>query len=103
MSYWSANWTPSWIRIYPRVLPDPRRPARRVSRRARAGERSRSAAPNTTGIAIDRQQTITSDDAIDLAEIPKSLAILGSGAVGVEFASIFRRFGSEVTLIELLP
>ena len=35
--------------------------------------------------------------------MPKSLAILGSGAVGVEFASIFRRFGSEVTLIELLP
>ena len=34
---------------------------------------------------------------------PKSLAILGSGAVGVEFASIFRRFGSEVTILELLP
>src|SRR3954462_7070684 len=35
--------------------------------------------------------------------IPKSIAIMGSGAVGVEFASIFRRFGSDVTLIELLP
>jgi dihydrolipoamide dehydrogenase len=35
--------------------------------------------------------------------VPKSIAIMGSGAVGVEFASIFRRFGSEVTLIELLP
>ena len=35
--------------------------------------------------------------------MPKSIAIMGSGAVGVEFASIFRRFGSEVTLIELLP
>jgi dihydrolipoamide dehydrogenase len=35
--------------------------------------------------------------------IPKSIAIMGSGAVGVEFASIFRRFGSEVTIIELLP
>ena len=35
--------------------------------------------------------------------MPKSLVILGSGAVGVEFASIFRRFGSEVTIIELLP
>jgi dihydrolipoamide dehydrogenase len=35
--------------------------------------------------------------------VPKSLIILGSGAVGVEFASIFRRFGSDVTLIELLP
>jgi dihydrolipoamide dehydrogenase len=35
--------------------------------------------------------------------IPKSIVIMGSGAVGVEFASIFRRFGSEVTIIELLP
>jgi dihydrolipoamide dehydrogenase len=35
--------------------------------------------------------------------VPKSIAIMGSGAVGVEFASIFHRFGSEVTLIELLP
>jgi dihydrolipoamide dehydrogenase len=55
------------------------------------------------GIEIDRQQIITSDEAIHLPVVPKSIAILGSGAVGVEFASIFRRFGSEVTLIELLP
>ena len=53
------------------------------------------------GITIDRTQIITSDEAINLAAIPKSMAIMGSGAVGVEFASIFRRFGSEVTLIEL--
>ena len=33
----------------------------------------------------------------------KSITILGSGAVGVEFASIFRRFGSDVTIVELLP
>ena len=55
------------------------------------------------GIEIDRTRIITSDDAIGLKEIPKSIVILGSGAVGVEFASIFRRFGSEVTIIELLP
>ena len=55
------------------------------------------------GITLDGKQIITSDEAIHLAEVPKSLAILGSGAVGVEFASIFRRFGSEVTLVELLP
>lgn len=55
------------------------------------------------GIEIDRKRIITSDEAIGLKEIPKSIAIMGSGAVGVEFASIFRRFGSEVTLIELLP
>jgi len=55
------------------------------------------------GIAIDRKRIITSDEAIGLKDIPKSIVILGSGAVGVEFASIFRRFGSEVTIIELLP
>jgi dihydrolipoamide dehydrogenase len=54
------------------------------------------------GIEIDRKRIITSDEAIGLKEVPKSIVILGSGAVGVEFASIFRRFGSEVTIIELL-
>jgi dihydrolipoamide dehydrogenase len=55
------------------------------------------------GIAIDGKRIITSDEAIHLAAVPKSLVILGSGAVGVEFASIYRRFGSEVTVVELLP
>ncbi|HVH58663.1 MAG TPA: FAD-dependent oxidoreductase, partial [Vicinamibacterales bacterium] len=55
------------------------------------------------GIEIDRKRIITSDEAIHLKEIPKSIVIMGSGAVGVEFGSIFRRFGSEVTIIELLP
>jgi dihydrolipoamide dehydrogenase len=55
------------------------------------------------GIEIDRKRIITSDEAIAMKAIPKSIAIMGSGAVGVEFASIFRRFGSDVTIIELLP
>ena len=55
------------------------------------------------GIEIDRKRIITSDEAINMKAIPKSIVIMGSGAVGVEFASIFRRFGSEVTVIELLP
>jgi dihydrolipoyl dehydrogenase len=55
------------------------------------------------GVAIDRRRIITSDEAIGLKEVPTSIVILGSGAVGVEFASIFRRFGSEVTIVELLP
>ena len=55
------------------------------------------------GIEIDRKRIITSDEAIGMKAVPKSIAIMGSGAVGVEFASIFRRFGSEVTIIELLP
>jgi dihydrolipoyl dehydrogenase len=62
-----------------------------------------SAPRSVPGIEIDRTRIITSDEAIHLKEVPKSLAILGSGAVGVEFASIFRRFGSEVTILELLP
>ena len=55
------------------------------------------------GIVIDRKRIITSDEAIGLKVVPKTIVILGSGAVGVEFASIFRRFGSDVTIIELLP
>jgi dihydrolipoamide dehydrogenase len=54
------------------------------------------------GITIDGKRIITSDEAIHLTSVPKSLVILGSGAVGVEFASIYRRFGSEVTVVELL-
>jgi dihydrolipoamide dehydrogenase len=55
------------------------------------------------GVTIDHTRIITSDEAIHLGEVPKSIAILGSGAVGVEFASIFNRFGSKVTIVELLP
>ena len=55
------------------------------------------------GVEIDRKRIITSDEAIHLREVPKAVAIMGSGAVGVEFASIFRRFGSAVTILELLP
>lgn len=62
-----------------------------------------SAPRSVPGVEIDRTRIITSDEAIGLKEIPRSIVILGSGAVGVEFASIFRRFGSDVILIELLP
>jgi dihydrolipoamide dehydrogenase len=62
-----------------------------------------SYARSVPGIEIDHSRIITSDDAIALTEVPASLAIMGSGAVGVEFASIYRRFGSAVTVIELLP
>jgi dihydrolipoamide dehydrogenase len=55
------------------------------------------------GIEVDRKKIIFSDEAIHLGAVPKSIAIMGSGAVGVEFASIFKSYGSEVTVIELLP
>jgi dihydrolipoamide dehydrogenase len=62
-----------------------------------------SAPRSVPGIEIDRERIITSDEAINLREIPRAIVILGSGAVGVEFASIFSRFGSAVTVVELLP
>jgi len=55
------------------------------------------------GITLDGKRIITSDEAVQLKEVPKSIVIMGSGAVGVEFGSIFRRFGSDVTIVELLP
>lgn len=62
-----------------------------------------STARTVPGVVIDRGRIITSDEAIGLKEVPKSIVILGAGAVGVEFASIFRRYGSDVTIVELLP
>jgi dihydrolipoamide dehydrogenase len=62
-----------------------------------------SAPRGVPGIEIDHQRIITSDEAIHLKEVPRSIVIMGSGAVGVEFASIFNRFGSDVTIVELLP
>jgi dihydrolipoamide dehydrogenase len=62
-----------------------------------------SAPRSVPGIDIDHTRIITSDEAVGLREVPASIAIMGSGAVGVEFASIFRRFGSQVTILELLP
>ncbi len=52
---------------------------------------------------IDGKHIITSDHLLDIEDIPKRLAVLGAGAVGTEFASIFSRFGSETHLIEMLP
>ena len=62
-----------------------------------------SAPRGVPGIEIDRTRIITSDEAIGLRDVPNTLVIMGSGAVGVEFASIFSRFGSDVTIVELLP
>jgi dihydrolipoamide dehydrogenase len=62
-----------------------------------------SAPRSVPGVTIDHGRIITSDEAIHLKEVPGSIVILGSGAVGVEFASIFNRFGSKVTVVELLP
>lgn len=52
---------------------------------------------------FDGKRVISSDDAVTLNEIPKSLIIIGAGVTGCEFACIFRGFGSEVTILEMLP
>lgn len=55
------------------------------------------------GVEIDGRQVITSREALVLEEVPETLAIIGAGAIGVEFADIFQTYGSRVTLIEMLP
>src|SRR5215475_11834219 len=55
------------------------------------------------GMEPDPEFILTNIEILNLTSVPKSLAIIGAGAVGVEFASIFRRFGTEVTVIEMLP
>jgi dihydrolipoamide dehydrogenase len=54
------------------------------------------------GLKAD-DRILTNIEILDLQEPPKSLAIIGAGAVGVEFGSIFRSFGAEVTILEFLP
>src|SRR2546427_3550 len=55
------------------------------------------------GLEINKTTVISSDEALLLERIPDSLAIIGAGAVGMEFADIFQAFGVKVTLIEALP
>ncbi len=55
------------------------------------------------GLEADGQYILTNKEILDLPSIPKSLLVVGAGAVGVEFASIFSRFGTDVTVIEMLP
>ena len=55
------------------------------------------------GLEINKTTVISSDEALFLTEVPRTLAVIGAGAVGTEFADIFHAFGSKVTLIEALP
>ncbi len=54
-------------------------------------------------LPIDGKSIISSDEILQLQELPKSLIVIGAGAVGIEFASVFGRFGVPVTVIEMLP
>jgi dihydrolipoamide dehydrogenase len=55
------------------------------------------------GVPIDGKRVITSTEALSLPQVPRSLLIIGAGAVGVEFADVYNAYGAEVTLIEMLP
>ena len=81
--------------------------------------RSRSATPSTPadhvvlatgseprslpGLTLDGERVITSDDALRLDRVPGSAIILGGGVIGVEFACVWRSFGADVTIVEMLP
>jgi dihydrolipoamide dehydrogenase len=55
------------------------------------------------GFETDGQHVVNSDHILELQQVPKSLIVMGCGAVGVEFASVYSRFGAETTIVELLP
>jgi dihydrolipoamide dehydrogenase len=62
-----------------------------------------SEARSLPGVEIDGNTILTNREILQLSAVPRSLVVVGAGAVGVEFASIFRTFGSEVTILEMLP
>ena len=55
------------------------------------------------GLELNKKTVISSDEALILEKAPKSITIVGAGAVGCEFADVFAAFGSQVTLVEVMP
>ncbi len=64
---------------------------------------SGSYAKTLPGLDVDGERIITSDHALRLDTVPASVIVLGGGVIGCEFASVWRSFGAEVTIIEALP
>ena len=56
--------------------------------------------PKTLGLEIDGEKVMTSDQALDLGRVPESVIVLGGGVIGVEFASVWRSYGADVTIVE---
>jgi len=54
-------------------------------------------------VAVDHKRVLNSDSVLELKEIPKSIIVLGAGAVGCEFASVFAHVGSKTTIVEYMP
>lgn len=59
--------------------------------------------PRTLGIEVDAKRVFTSDNIWEAGGIPRSVIVLGGGYIGCEFATFFRAFGVEVTIVEMLP
>ncbi len=64
---------------------------------------SGSYAKSIPGLDVDGERVITSEHALTLDRVPKSVVVLGGGVIGVEFASVWKSFGAEVTIVEALP
>ncbi|HYH35326.1 MAG TPA: FAD-dependent oxidoreductase, partial [Nocardioides sp.] len=64
-----------------------------------SGSRSRS----LPGLEVDGERVLTSEHALRLDRVPRSVIVLGGGVIGCEFASVWRSFGAEVTIVEALP
>ena len=62
-----------------------------------------SAAKTLPGLEVDGTRVLYSDHALKLDRVPASVVILGGGVIGVEFASVWKSFGAEVTVVEALP
>ncbi|GAB4413034.1 MAG: dihydrolipoyl dehydrogenase [Anaerolineae bacterium] len=63
------------------------------------GARARS----IPGVTIDGQKLLTYHQALELTDVPASMIVVGAGAIGMEFAHVFRSYGAEVTVVEMLP
>lgn len=64
---------------------------------------SGSYAKSLPGLEVDGERIITSDHALVMDRVPASVIVLGGGVIGVEFASVWKSFGVDVTIIEALP
>ncbi|WP_395659741.1 dihydrolipoyl dehydrogenase [Nocardioides sp.] len=62
-----------------------------------------SYARSLPGLEVDGERVITSEHALRLDRVPASVVVLGGGVIGCEFASVWRSFGAEVTIVEALP
>ena len=54
-------------------------------------------------ISLDKERVITSTEALELKEVPKHLIVIGGGVIGLELGSVYKRLGSEVSVIEYMP